>query len=206
MHCVCCAAPLVLCVRCRTALSGAALLGAVLRTALCVPRRTARVGSGQRTAKLLQCNASMLAGSGQWSSCFAPPHCLKAVGCGTPAFALPHCSGAVGSGTPAMHCLTAQRQWAAQLLWCNATLLVGSKQWSSCFAPPQCMGAVGCGTPLRTASLPGGSGDWNSCHALPHCLGAVGSATPAMHCLSACGQWAVELLLCTATRPRGNWL
>ena len=64
-----------------------------------------------------------------------------------------------------------------------------------------------------------GSGEDNSCNALPHCLGAVGSATPAMHCLTALravdsatpamhclaawGQWAVELLQCTAPLP-GN--
>ena len=49
-----------------------------------------------------------------------------------------------------------------------------------------------------------GSGQGNSCNALPHCLEAVGSATPAMHCLTAYGQWAVELLLCTARLPRGS--
>ena len=52
---------------------GAALLGAVLRTALCVPRRTAGVGTGQWAAEPLQCIASLLAGGGQSSSCFAPP-------------------------------------------------------------------------------------------------------------------------------------
>ena len=41
-------------------------------------------------------------------------------------------------------------------------------------------------------------------NALPHCLGAVGSATPAMHCLTAWGQWAVELLQCTASLPWGS--
>ena len=50
----------------------------------------------------------------------------------------------------------------------------------------------------RTASLPGVSGQWNSCSALPHCLGAVGSATPAMHGPTSRGQWAVQLLQCTA--------
>ena len=51
-----------------------------------------------------------------------------------------------------------------------------------------------------------GSGQWNFCYALPHCLGAVGSATPAMHCLAAQGQWAVELLLCTASLSGGSGL
>ena len=40
-----------------------------------------------------------------------------------------------------------------------------------------------------------------TCNELPHCLGAVGSATLAMHCLTALGQWAVELLQRTATLP-----
>ena len=44
----------------------------------------------------------------------------------------------------------------------------------------------------------------NSCNAPPHCLWAVGSGTLAMHRHTACGQWAVELLLCTATVPGGN--
>ena len=55
-----------------------------------------------------------------------------------------------------------------------------------------------------SAPLPGGSGQCNSCNALPHCLGAVGSPTPAMHCLTARGQWAVELLQCTASLPGGS--
>ena len=41
---------------------------------------------------------------------------------------------------------------------------------------------------------------------MPHCLGAVGSATPtpATHCLTAWGQWAVQLLQCTASVPGGS--
>ena len=69
------------------------------------------------------CVATAPGGSGQWNSCNALPHCLGAVGSGTPAMhcltvwgvvrqwnscnAVPHCLGAVGSGTPTMHCLTA---------------------------------------------------------------------------------------------------
>ena len=49
-----------------------------------------------------------------------------------------------------------------------------------------------------------GDGQWISCNAQPHCLEAVGSTTPPMHCLTAYGQWAVELLLCTARLPRGS--
>ena len=51
---------------------------------------------------------------------------------------------------------------------------------------------------------PGGSGQWNGCNALPHCLGAVGSGTPAMHCPTAWGQRAVQLLQCTASMPWGS--
>ena len=41
--------------------------------------------------ELLLCTGSLLGGSGQWDSCNALPHCL----------------GAVGNGTPAMHRHTA---------------------------------------------------------------------------------------------------
>ena len=43
--------------------------------------------------------------------------------------------------------------------------------------------------------------------ALLHCCrgqGAVGSGTPAMHCRTAWGQWAVDLLQCTASLPHYN--
>ena len=56
----------------------------------------------------------------------------------------------------------------------------------------------------NSAPLPGGSGQCNSCNALPHCLGAVGSGTPAMHCLTAWGYWAVQLLQYTAPLPGGS--
>ena len=45
-----------------------------------------------------------------------------------------------------------------------------------------------------------------SVQGVSHCLGAVGSATPTMQCLTACGQWAMELLLCTAMLPEGSGL
>ena len=35
-------------------------------------------------------------------------------------------------------------------------------------------------------------------------LGAVGSATPALHCLTAWGQWAVQLPQYTAALPGGS--
>ena len=107
-------------------LCGAALLGALHHTALCVPCCTVAhclgaVGSGppsmhcptawaQWAVDLLQHTASLPGGSGQWTSFNALPHCL----------------GAVGSATPAMHCLTALGQWAVQLLQYSAALPGGS--------------------------------------------------------------------------------
>ena len=52
-----------------------------------------------------------------------------------------------------------------------------------------------------SASLSWGHGQCSPCNALPHCLGAVGNATPALHCPTAWGQWAVQLLQCTASLP-----
>ena len=150
---------------------------------------TASVPWGQWEVEVLQCTASLPGGSGQCNSCNALPHCL----------------GAVGSGTPAMHRLNAWGQWvvqllqctaslpcgqwAAELLQCTASLPGGCGQWNSCNALPHC---------------PGGSGQRNSCNALPHCLGAVGSGTPAMHCLTALGQRTVQLLQCTASLLWGS--
>ena len=90
-----------------------------------------------------------------------------------------------------MLCLTAWGRWAVENLSCTATLPGGGGHWNSCNAPPHCVGAVG------NATL---------ASALPHCSGAVGSGTPAMNCLIACGQWVVELLLCTATLSEGSGL
>ena len=73
---------------------------------------TASVPWGQWEVELLQCTASLPGGSGQCNSCNALPHCL----------------GAVGSGTPAMHRLNAWGQWAVQLLQCTASLPWGSGQ------------------------------------------------------------------------------
>ena len=70
----------------------------------------------------------------------------------------PHCMGAVGGGTPAIHCLTAWGQWAVKLLQCTASLSLGqwalgllqytaslpggSGQSTSCNKLPHCLGAV----------------------------------------------------------------
>ena len=144
---------------------------------------------GQWAVQLLQYTAALPGGSGQWNSCNALPHCPGGSGQRNSCNALPHCLGAVGSATPAMHCLTAWGQWAVELLQCTAPLPGGSGRCNSCNALPHC---------------PGGSGQRNSCNALPHCPGAVGSATPAMHCLTAWGQWTVQLLQCTASLLWGS--
>ena len=52
-----------------------------------------------------------------------------------------------------------------------------------------------------TASLPGGSGKGNSYNVLPQNPGAAGSGTPATYCLTAGGQWALELLQHIASLP-----
>ena len=137
---------------------------------------------GQWAVELLQCAASLPLNSRQCNSCNALPHCLGAVDSATLAMYCLTALGAVGSATPAMHCLTALGQWAVEFLQCTASLAGGSGQCNSCNALPHCLG---------------GSGQCNSCNALPHCPGAVGSGTPAIHCLTAWGQWAVQLVQCT---------
>ena len=105
------AAPSVFCVRCRTAWCCAPHC-TVCALSHCTCGQWA-VGSATpathcHTAwrlwavQLLLCTASLLVGSGQWSSCYAPPDCL----------------GAVGSGTAAMQRHTAWGQWAVD--FCNA--------------------------------------------------------------------------------------
>ena len=85
--------------------------------------------------ELLQYTASLPRASGQWNSCNALPHCMGAVGSGTPAYALPHRLGAVGgellqcAGPPAGGIGSpAQEALGAQLVQCTATLpgVVGS--------------------------------------------------------------------------------
>ena len=100
LHCVCHAA--LHCVRCTR------------RTSNTVPHR-----QGQWAAELLQCTATLPVGSGQLNSCNSPPHCL----------------GAVGSGTPATHRHTTWRQLGVELLQCAAPLLASSGQWNSCNGP-----------------------------------------------------------------------
>ena len=152
---------------------------------------------GQWAVQLVQCAATLPAGSGQCKSCFAPPHCLIYIGqwnsCNSP----PHFVWAVDNGIPAMHHHTAWGYWA----------------WNSWSLPPHRLGAVGGGTPAMyrntacgqwaveflqcNTTMPMGSG--HSCDAPPHSLRAAGSGTPAMH-----RHTALQL---TATPPlgRGQW-
>ena len=104
-HCTVCAAlhyPYFVC--------GAALLGAMHCTVLCVPCCIALVGSGQ------------------WKRRNALSFCLLAGGSGTPAAVRRTAcrQWAVGGATPAMHCLTAWGKWAIELLQCTASLPRGS--------------------------------------------------------------------------------
>ena len=85
---------------------------------------------------------------------------------------------------------------------------------------PHCVGQWAVGVPLDTATLQWavGSGQCKSFHTLLHSPGAVGSGTPSALCLTALGsgewnsfctlltawgQWAVGLLLYTASLPAG---
>ena len=199
LHCLCCAPHCTMCalLHCRFGQSavGSGTPATHRHTAwrlwaLELLQCSASLPGGQWVVQLLRYAASLLRGSGQWSS----RSCCNA---------LLLCLGAVGSGTPALHCLTAWGQWAVKLpllLQCTASLPGGSGQRNPCIALPHCLGAVGsailaihCLTAWgqwavelvqHTASLPGGSGQWNSCNAVPHCLGPVGSGTSTMHCLT----------------------
>ena len=148
---------------------------------------------------IVQCTASLPGGRGQCSSCNALPHCLGAVGSGTP---VTHCHTVWGQW--ATQCHTARGQWAVELLQCTASLPGGSGQWNSCNALPHCLGAVGSATPAAHCHT--ARGQWAA--KLVSCTATVpgggGSATLAMHCLTAQGQWAVELLQCTASTLGGN--
>ena len=180
------------------------------------PARHSHTAWAQWAVELVSRTASLPGGSGQCNSCNTLPYCLGAVGSATPAM---HCLtawGAVGSGTPAIHCLTAWGQWAVgsgapaihltawgqwavELLQRTASLPRGGGQWNSCNVRAHQLG--GRGVPPRRWSPPK---ERASCKALPHCLGAVGSGTHVTYCLTAWGQWAVQLLQYTAILPGGS--
>ena len=133
--------------------------------------------------------ASLSQGCRQWISYYTPPHCLGAVRRWNSYYSLPHCLVAVGSGSLAACHLTASAsgQWAVDLLRHTALLPSGSEQWYSSTTPAKQCCIV--------------SGQWYSRKTQPHCLGAAGSGSPIGHCLTACGQWAVNLLWHTTSLP-----
>ena len=132
---------------------------------------------GQWAMQLLQYIAIPPGGCGRWNACNARPHQLGGRGVLPRRWSLPK------NGSPAMHYPTAWGQWVVQLLQC-------------------------------TAIPPGGSGQRTSRNAWAHQLGGQGvlprrrslpqNGTAALHCLTAQGQWAVQLLSCTASLPRGS--
>ena len=134
---------------------------------------------GQWALQLREYIASLRGAGEQCNSRNTLPHCPGTLGSATLTIQCTHCKGAVGNGTRAIHCETAWGQWAVGLLQDTTSRIRGSGQCNSCNALPHCLW---------------GSGRCNSCYALPHFLEAVGSATPAIHCHTAGGQWAVQLL------------
>ena len=135
---------------------GAALLGAVRHTVLCVPRRTTLLGSEQWAVSSGTSSNVLPPCCGRWVVelllCTAIPP--RGGGRCNPYDTRPNCRGAMGGATPSTHCLTARGHGAVEIL-------------------------------QRTTSLPGGGGQWDSCMAVPHCLGTVGSGTHVMNCLTA---------------------
>ena len=98
-----------------------------------------------------------------------------------------------------MHYLTSWGQSAVQLVYCTASLPWGSGRCNSCNARPHRRGTLGSRSPAMRG--PTSFGDLESCPGGSH---YVISQTLAMRCLSASGQWAVELLQCTPTPPAGR--
>ena len=98
-----------------------------------------------------------------------------------------------------MHCLSALGHWAMELLQCTASLPGGSGQCTSGNALPARLGAVGSGT--RAMCGPTSWGERESCPGGRRCLK---SKTPEMHCHTAWGQWAVQLLQCTPSLIGGS--
>ena len=187
---------------------------------------------GQWAVQILQYTSTLPGGNGRCNSYDALPHRLGMVGSGNPAMrgatsyesgdTCPRRGHCLTSGTRAMHYHTACGLRVVLLVQSTATRPRGNGQCIPCNIVPHCLGAVGSGTPTMRAptsrgegeSCPGGSqclicetlamrrltasGQW------AHCLKAVGIATGAMHCRSALGQWAVEILSCTASLPWGS--
>ena len=115
--------------------------------------------------------------------------------------ALTHYLGALRIATCAMHCLTALGPWAVEVVQRTTSLPGASGLCKSCNAMPRRRGAAGNGTPAMRGPISRGIGSLAQevvaaqrvelLQVLPHYL----------------GQWAVQILLYTASLPggRGQW-
>ena len=70
---------------------------------------------GKWAMDLLLHTATVHGGSGQWNSCYPPPHC-RAAAC---------------SGNPTAQCLTASRQCTMESMWISASMPRGSSKLNS---------------------------------------------------------------------------
>ena len=106
--------------------------------------------------------------------------------------------GALGIETLAIQCLTGLGPGALELVKGSASLPEGKSALGllQCTTTPP--GALVSGTPATQCWLPPRPRGTPS---LPWC---PGTATRAMHCLSAWGQWEVDLLQYTASLPGGS--
>ena len=98
----------------------------------------------------------------------------------------PHCLGALGIATPTIQCLTAPR-WVLELLQRTASLPRGNVQCNLCNALPHRLGALGSGFPAMRG--PTSRRDGKTCIGGSHCLNG---GPPAMYCHNASGQWAAQ--------------
>ena len=142
-----------------------------------------------------------------------------------------HCTVCVVPSEPATHCLTVRAEEVLQ--FSASSLPMGSQQWNSCNAPPHCLWAVGGGIPVmhchtvcavdvgrdRAVAPEGGVPRGTQRTYALYCFvfdsqlpvteescscAHLRVTTPTMHCHTACGQCALELLFCTATLPTGS--
>ena len=151
-------------------------------TCSCCMRHCGNLPSALLCGRMNLATLGDLWGNGQWNSSSRLPHCLRAVGSGTPsvhyltALTLPHCLGAARSGTPSVHCLAALGQWAVELLRHTAALPWGSGQWdsrSTLLHSLHSLGALSSGTVAAHCHNAWDTRQWNSFCTLLHCPGAV---------------------------------
>ena len=219
LHRVCCAAPAVLCVRCRTAWRCAALPlppgSGVVRCRSCTPHCPKQSGSAlqelhcpwpqgsvamhcRKTA--LQATTASWAGlpvatAGGPAQCrSSTAHCPQAVWQCIAGAALPTAPRQCGSALQALHCAVPPSSGECIA---GVALPTAPRQRGNALqgfhrpsnALPHCLGAVGCGTPALRG--PTRCGNRESCPRGGHCLK---SGTPSMHSHTAWGQWVVQLL------------